>query len=73
MKSYEEDSNATDMAPIPEAIHINTITLSPGRTGQEIDIDTQTTETIPAPVVATNTTNNGLDVIINGARIRNPG
>jgi hypothetical protein len=67
MKPYEENSDATDMAPIT----INTITLSPDRTGQEVD--SQTTETIAAPIVATNTTNSGLDVIINGARIKNPG
>jgi hypothetical protein len=49
---------------------INTITLSPGRTGQEVD--SQTTETIPMPVVATTSTGM-IDVIINGARIKNPG
>jgi hypothetical protein len=79
MKPYEENSDATDMAPAPydpdfglssPTQTITTITLSPGRTGQEVE---QTTETIAAPVVATNTTNSGLDVIINGARIRNPG
>jgi hypothetical protein len=79
MKPYEENSDATDMAPAPydpdfgpssPTQTINTITLSPGRTGQEVD--NQTTETIPMPVVATTSTGM-IDVIINGARIKNPG